>query len=211
MGARYTEEEIKFLQDNRNLDRRELTRLFNKKFNQNRSVGTIYVLLHLRGLNRKTNRCTKEQSDFLRDNFELNRVELTRLFNKKFKQNKSVTSIMNWLHTHGLVKRNCLPFTDEQIDFLRDNHELNRIKLTQLFNKKFRQNRSLGSIRWCLTTRGFIIRKIKRYTDKQIDFLRDNIELSRVELTRLFNETFNENRTVSAIINQLHLKVYAKK
>ncbi|MDR2457534.1 MAG: hypothetical protein LBD41_03535, partial [Clostridiales Family XIII bacterium] len=70
---------------------------------------------------------TDDQVEFLRKNFNLDRKELTRLFNKKFKQNKSVVSITSWLRRHGFaIKTN--HYTDEQIDFLRKNIDQNPFK-----------------------------------------------------------------------------------
>ncbi|MDR2457613.1 MAG: hypothetical protein LBD41_03940 [Clostridiales Family XIII bacterium] len=202
--AGYSEKEIKFLRKNVKLDHHELTRLFNKKFKQNRSVSSIDLCLRAHSLDITTTRVTGEQLKFLQKNVKLNRTDLTRLFNKKFKLNKSVQAICSLIYTHGLAI-NIKRYTEEQINFFKNNVKLSGPEFIRLFNKKFAQNRTLGSIKYLRKIYG-VSAKHYIFTEKQIEFLRKNINLNRRELTFLFNKKFKQDKTVNAICSFLSKK-----
>jgi AraC-like DNA-binding protein len=209
MAPRYSEKEIEFLLKNAKLDYHELTRIFNKKFKQNRSASSIDLWLRAHDLNIKSTRVTGEQLKFLQKNVMLNRKDLTRLFNKKFKLNKSVKAISTLIYTHGLavtINR----YTEDHINFFQNNFKLSGSEFIRLFNKTFAQNRTLGSIKYLRKKHGV---SAKRYvfTEKQVEFLRKNINLNRTALTALFNKKFKQDNSVCSICSFLSKHGLTKK
>ncbi|MDR2457614.1 MAG: hypothetical protein LBD41_03945 [Clostridiales Family XIII bacterium] len=196
----YSDEQIDFLRDNNQINPFKLTRLFNKKFGVSRSVESVFSFLQRQGFVVKKSGYTDEQIDFLHDNYELQASELTRLFNKKFKEEKSIQSLKAQKKKYGLTNKHYM-FTEKQTEFLKANINLDRSVLTKLYNKEFKQNKSVNSITCMLSKRGLL--KRKSYTDEQVEFLKTNSWMEVKRLTKLFNETFKEKKSVIAIKAQL--------
>ena len=78
-------------------------------------------------------------------------------------------------------------------------------ELTELYNETFKTNIDVSTIKWhCRDILGIHKpRKTqRRYTDEQLQFLKENYsKMGNRELLNLFNEKFNETRTLSAIKN----------
>lgn len=99
------------------------------------------------------------------------------------------------------------PAINWQDDWLNDHWSGARSyqELTELYNKEFHTNASKSAIKnHCHYILG--IQKPRkaqrRYTEEQLQFLKENYEkMGNRELLKLFNEKFNDTRTLSAIKN----------
>lgn len=98
----FTKEQKRWLVDNATSggykDCKELTEVFNKKFNQNRDYNNIYSYLHNWGISLNTvfndKKYTAEMDKWLKDNFnDLNYEEIANRFNQKFGTNKTAIGI----------------------------------------------------------------------------------------------------------------------
>ncbi len=89
---KYTPEMIAFLrkEDGNCRSREELTRLFNEKFGTQKTPTNIYDILWRHGIQAHRRFCyTKEMDDFICHHYGMTYSELAKLFNKKFKTNKT--------------------------------------------------------------------------------------------------------------------------
>lgn len=94
-------------------------------------------------------RYTKEQIDYLRkiaDKTDIPNKEITRLFNKKFNLNATVTAIIG-LKSRNKIKTYTRVFTEEQLEYLREiTPGRSCEEIRNMYNKKYNDNRTLKSI-----------------------------------------------------------------
>jgi hypothetical protein len=111
-------------------------------------------------------RYTIEQLDYLREKYKLLTVpELTKAFNEKFSTNTSDVAMQSLLAYYAIrcgrtprVPKGKKPpkYTRKQLIFLREGYKsMLTHELTQAFNKKFRQQRTVQAIQGQLTLKGF--------------------------------------------------------
>lgn len=83
--------------------------------------------------------------------------EITDLFNRKFNTSMSIFSMRNKLRTlnlrDGVVKKNS--YTEEQLTFLYANNNLLRAELTEKFNKRFSETKTIDTIQKLMRTKGW--------------------------------------------------------
>lgn len=73
--------------------------------------------------------------------------EITRMFNEKFNKNKTVTAIIGVKSRHN-IKSYTRAYTEEQINYLRKITPGRTSKeITEMFNQKFKENRTEDSIK----------------------------------------------------------------
>lgn len=145
---RYSDEMINFLREHKNqmtLDK--LTKEFNKRFKQNKSVYAIHRVCYDNGLCQK-NVYDNNVKDFIKRNISLlNYKEMTKKVNEKFNLNKSVSQIKSFCIYHkiynekGKRKSELFNFTDEMVQFIINNITKTKYKkLTKKFNEYFSVN-----------------------------------------------------------------------
>ena len=209
----YSSEMLSFLEEkSRIYTVPEITALFNQQFGEKKRVETIRIKLLREGFIKRTEkknnmlRYTPEMLSFLEERYMDHFVsELTEMFNEYFGENQSRSAIVDVLHRKGWKK---LAYTAEMLAFLEKgcrNH--NETELTAIFNKRFEQNRTVSAIKLLLRRRGFIkpAEKAFRYTPAMLMFLKEQYKVHTAsELTRLFNEHFDQNKTVNAISSVRH-------
>lgn len=137
---------------------------------------------------------TDEMIEFIRENAPgLSQKELTARFNNHFSTNKTVKQIAAVCGKHKIRSHTNSFYTDEMINFLRENiAKSNHKELTKEFNKKFNTNKTVQQIASiCARHRMRRIRKTV-YPDEMLDFLRANIVGTRYrDLTDMFNARFD--------------------
>lgn len=95
MKTSYTKEEIKYIKSiARDKSNKEIKELFNKKFNQNRTINSIIQIKYRNNITSYTRKYTEEQIEYLRK-ITPKRInkEITEMFNKRFKDNRTESSI----------------------------------------------------------------------------------------------------------------------
>lgn len=102
----YTQEEIDYLRKIGYMTGRtnkEITEMFNKKFNQNRTVTAIIGAKSRHGIKSYTRVYTQEQLEYLKEITPgRTHKEITNMFNEKFKDNRTKDSIKSVLHEKGI-------------------------------------------------------------------------------------------------------------
>lgn len=106
----YTQEEIDYLReigDMTGLTNKEITEMFNKRFNQNRTATAIIGAKSRQNIKSYTKVYTEEQLDYLRE-ITPGRTskEITEMFNKKFNENRTEDSIKSIRQEHGIKTGN---------------------------------------------------------------------------------------------------------
>jgi len=169
---------------------------------------------------------TEEQIKFLKENYEhtdITREELVKLFNKEFNKKMAKSSLGFVLTKYKIIKdkkyhkKFPIFYTEEKLNFLRQHYEqtdTTREELTQMFNEKFKLDKSVSAIIHTLKRYKILkdekyqkvtIRKYQRnvesaYTKEHADFIRknytENPNMTRKELLKLFNEKFNLNVSI---------------
>lgn len=156
---------------------------------------------------------TKEQENFIRQNYTTgtDRQEFAKTFNKKFKTNKRPSALFDKAKRIGSVHRtrNVKKYTQEEEQYILDyyNNPLNGYKFTEAFNKKFKSNRTLASIK----NKAAELGKTESvfFTDEELNFLKRNSKkCSRTELMEAFNKKFNKNRSLISIIDACSYRGY---
>jgi len=109
---------------------------------------------------------SSDQLNFLEQSYkDLRLPELTEAFNKKYGLNKSKSAISGTLKNHGFKcgrlggcsKGESILFTDEQIEFLKNNCiGISKVKLTTLLNEYFDTAFSVDQVRNFSKRRGFL-------------------------------------------------------
>lgn len=103
---------------------------------------------------------TKEQKDFLLSFKEDGKSysEIAKLFNEKFKTNKSRCSIQSICRSLGYKQRVKTPYklNEEEINFLKEHYQgISRKELTRLFNEHFNTSVSASQIKQSCNLRGW--------------------------------------------------------
>lgn len=106
----YTNEEIQYLRKIGHMTGRtnkEITEMFNKKFNQNRTITSIIGIKSRHGIRSYTRTYTDEQIEYLRQIAPgRTNKEITRMFNEKFNEDRSEPSIKSIRNKHGIKTGN---------------------------------------------------------------------------------------------------------
>lgn len=102
----YTQEELEYLRkiaDMTGRTNKEITEMFNKKFNKNKTVDAIIGAKNRYNIKSYTRVYTEEQLDYLRE-ITPGRTskEITRMFNKKFNDNRTEESIKSVRQENGI-------------------------------------------------------------------------------------------------------------
>ncbi len=111
VGFYYTETELNWLRDNcKNFTYKDLTEMFNILFNRNKTKEQIRSICKKKHWYCKIpiNFFTLEEDIWLKENYpkyELNREEITKLFNEHFGSNRSMESIVNYAKRHKYIKK----------------------------------------------------------------------------------------------------------
>lgn len=192
-----TREQEAFLRENCRLPRKELTRIYNRRFGKSVSYSEVCRLCNYLKLPNGTG-LTEEQKSFLIKNSRLPRKRLTEEFNRCFGASRCISYIN--LFCEGKELPSSTRFTREQADFLEANQNIPRKELQNLFNEHFGEKKSLSSINnFCSRNRMRSSNTDRRYTEEQKAFIKENIDLPRDELTYQFNQKFKADRSVSSI------------
>lgn len=93
-------------------------------------------------------------------------------------------------------------YTQEEIDYLKeigDGTNRTNKEITEMFNKKFNKNKTVDAIIGAKSR--YNIKSYTRvYTEEQLNYLREITPgRTRKEITKMFNERFNDNRTEKGI------------
>lgn len=93
------------------------------------------------------------------------------------------------------------PYTKEQEKFLLENaSNMRYCDLTNLFNEKFHENKTVKQIRKWLNYHNVYALTSRDFTPEQIKYIIQNyLDKSRKELTKLFNEKFKTNVSVNSM------------
>ena len=209
---KYTPEMISFIceEDGNCRSRKELTRLFNEKFDTQKTPAHIHGVLWRRGMQADWEfRYTKEMDDFIYKHHGMTYYELAKLFNKTFKTNKTVVSIAHRCRGLGLrcskeiICRANQKYRQDELDFVREKlpHVKTREELANLFNEYFHDRKTKRSINYVV--RRYFPNFINNmpYTKEMDAFLKANAspDISYAILTKMFNETFKVQIAIPTI------------
>jgi len=105
-------------------------------------------------------------------------------------------------------------YSDEQIEFIRDSYQKMTVtSIVPVFNAAFGLNKTAGQIRAVLKNHNIVCGRGPRerlmpcrlYTSEQVEFIKDNYAgRSVAELTELFNDRFNDQKTQQQIKTFVH-------
>ena len=101
----YTEDQIEYLKEIAlNKTNKEITRMFNEKFNLNKTITSIIGIKSRQGIYSYTRVYTEEQLDYLKSISKgKTHKEITELFNKEFKDNRTETGIKSIMFEKGIL------------------------------------------------------------------------------------------------------------
>ena len=169
---------------------------------------------------KKMKKYTKKQIDFLRQQYShtsVTREGLVEQFNKKFNENVGKSTLGFVLSKHKILKdkkfhKGLSTFYDEEkLKFLIQNYkstDITREELTQMFNEKFKLDKSVSAIIHTLkrhkilkddeyreaVNKKYQRKAISAYTEVHINFIKknytENTDMTRKKLLKLFNEWF---------------------
>lgn len=102
----YTKEQLEYLKEIAEMSGRtnkEITEMFNSKFNQNRTIGAIIGIKSRLNIKSYTRVYTDEQISYLRE-ITPGRTHraVTKMFNKKYKDNRTESSIKSIVQENGI-------------------------------------------------------------------------------------------------------------
>ena len=95
-------------------------------------------------------------------------------------------------------------YTEEHAQFVRDNVVNPQDVLADMFYKKFGRRvsvKAISSFKKRLGIRSGLKGPYRKFTDEQLQFIRDNVVNTEKGLTELVNKTFGTNYSVSSISN----------
>ncbi|OLS02408.1 HNH endonuclease signature motif containing protein [Tissierella creatinophila] len=179
----YTDEHIDYLKEiSLGKNNREITKLFNAKFDMDKGESAIRNLRNKHRIKCANNglvQMYKEKHiDYLRKIApDRTNEEITELFNKKFNMNKSPGAIAsikykNKISSFDIPKE----YTKEEVNYLRKiSYGKTNKEITQMFNKKFNSNRNESGIH-CVRM------KYKIYTGDDGRFQKGNFSPNRVSM-----------------------------
>ena len=202
----FTDEMISFLVGNCDMNRKDLSMVFNAKFKTDYPQERIRQELYKHTNDRlsKKHEYTQEQEDFIKENANiLSRKSLLYMFNQKFKTKLTYSAITQKIYNLGLDKK-IEHITDEQRDFLISNFKgMDWKSLCDLFNRKYETHFSTKSLNRVVYENGYKKYKRNHFTEEQRIFLIENIEkYSYPRLTKEFNKKFNSDCTQGSITQQ---------
>lgn len=204
----YTEEQRTWLIEHKYMKRKELVSEFNRVFNCNRTLSglTSFMGKKLGIVNDKFwaehAPYTDEQNDFLRDNFNVERHELTKMFNERFGTKKTYGTISKYMTVHfGLIVPQCgYTYSDEQIAWLEQFKDsgLPYSMIAEMFNEHFNlgedEKKNKDQIcHICRERLGFKQRVVspREFTKEELAWIKENqYGILRTELAKRFNEHF---------------------
>lgn len=171
MNKTYSKEQDKWIKANtNNYSYDDLTKKFNSKFNENRTKSGLIHRCHRLGVYSYVNYqhiYTKEQDEWLKQNYENNQIKETQLkFNEKFNLNLSYMAINVHCCKYLKLRANTINlFTEEEKEWLRINYPLSKGKkdIHKKFCEKFGTSHSANSVSSMCST----ILKLKRLTDRE--------------------------------------------
>lgn len=146
-----------------------------------------------------------EEREWLIAHKDMPRKDLVVAFNARFGRNQTLGALSTFMGKKlGITRKDYhLPYSSEQIAFLRENIYEPRKKLTAMFNERFGCNRSVDAISKYVTTNISVIcpENAFNYTDEMLDFLRQYKEsgITYVQLASLFNKRFSLNKNKNQI------------
>lgn len=147
----FTDEEIKFIESNYDkMTYPELTKNLNNKFNVSKTVKSVSSKVNRLGLKKQKTeytKFTKEQLDFIRDNYKQvgHSNKFAQLFNERFNTKRTSAQLRSRATSLGVNQGK--HFSEEQLNWLEENSsKYYRDELTKQFNKKFGENRSVECI-----------------------------------------------------------------
>ena len=200
----WTAEQKEYIKDmivNHKMNYIQAAEMFNKKFNENRSAQNIRNQAHYIGVKAdRINAYTKEEEQFVADlvsNTDMNYLQITQEFNKKFNTNKTSEQLIAMASRRGIKK---VIYTEEEKQFIVDlatNTDMKYSQITQEFNKKFNENKNEKQMRGICSYWG-IKRDYKFYTEEEKNFIIEMIVdegMDYYTLTPIFNKKFNKNKT----------------
>lgn len=126
-------------------------------------------------------RYSDEQIEFIKSHYQsINLKELTDLFNHEFGTDKSVNNIRYLCRYNGITKylseKKYHRYTQEQNIFLKENFAENtQEELAKKFNDHFGTNLHKRAIYTHCYDNAYIMPKTHRWTDEQIQIIRDNM------------------------------------
>lgn len=144
----YTDDELDFIHENEGTCQwEELCKKFNTKFGCNLRWRTLHAAWRRRQ-KQKIFRYTDEQLKWLSENYsKMNRKELTAVFNRRFSENRTESSLASACKKRGFGRKQF--FTEEQKAWLLEKGKsiYSREEIQKQFNEKFHEHRTLSSIR----------------------------------------------------------------
>lgn len=192
----YTKEMVDFVRKNINqYTYKELTKLFNEKFNTNKNqVALQKAMISRYGIVKKANvsnglkgkkdhKYTNEEIEWLKSHyldFDFH-PDLYAEFNKAFGLNQSEDALHNKIKSLGLfIPQQRIKYTQEQINWIKSNIDsyLTNKEMLKDFNKKFNKNLSYQNFRAWLCKNKIFKENVKRpiqYTKEQDEWLINNL------------------------------------
>lgn len=144
-----TEEQVEFLKSNhKQLKYKELTELFNTKFNTRKKITQIKKACEKYKLQKEKLTYTDEQIEFIKSIYKgRSHKELTELFNEKFNTKRTVIQIKNACFVRKFLDNRGIRYTKEEIQWLQDTVPGKRwSEVTTLFNEKFSRKKTKNQI-----------------------------------------------------------------
>lgn len=195
-SRKYTKEQHEFLKEQvGSMTRDQLTILFNQTFGTSVSAASLSSYCLRQGMRRYSgpkrvpHKYTEEELQFLCKFSYLPSKELASLFNVRFDMELPESSIENICKKKGYLKGKNF-YSEEQVSFLKENYLMPREHLTEAFNEKFHENKTVSAIAATCLRLG-LIKGRDDYSEEQKIFLQENsYGRSRTELAALFNEKF---------------------
>ena len=153
---KFTQPMIDFIKKNydKTTTDRELSELFNEKFNTNisyKSINAKVVQLKLNDKTRIVKGFTRVQNKYLADYSTFKLETLTNRFNRLFNTDKTTDNIYKQLVKLGLLKQskkcNKLIHIDKQKKWLKTHKDIYTYRqLTDKFNSRFKMNVSMSTV-----------------------------------------------------------------
>lgn len=138
---------------------------------------------------------SEKEREWLITHKDMPRKEMVKAFNNEFGRDQTLSALSTFMGKKlGITRKDYhLPYTSEQISFLRDNMYVPRKELTAAFNARFGCSRSVDAIsRYVSSNIGKLFDAYK-YSDEELNFLSrfKDSGLTYEKLAQLFNARFN--------------------
>lgn len=156
-------------------------------------------------------RYTKEQDDWIKDHWYLNRKDMTRMFNSNFRQNRTFLAIKNRCLYLGAIK--CENKTIVSLDDRTITPEMdiwiigNADRFRRDHSSMLKEMNSLFGTRVPITVLKTRIKAIGaqrcRYSKEEDDWLVAHRDTERVAIVSMFKEEFGSDRSFSSISTRM--------